>query len=828
MLKVPSSTYRVQLHAGFTLHQLHAQLDYLHALGVDWIYASPVLAAEPGSNHGYDQTDATRLNPALGTERDWGALHAERQRLGMGWLQDIVPNHMAYSMHNPWVRELLTHGEASTVARHFDIDWRHPAYRGRVMLPILGSPLPQAIEAGEVALADDGRGIRVYERVLPLSSRSLGRFDDLRAAALTDVLDAQHYALVHYAETDHTINYRRFFTVNGLICLRAERQETFDATHAKLLEWVRAGQIDGLRVDHIDGLLDPTGYLRRLREAVGPDTYLTVEKILEHGETIPDEWPIEGTSGYDFMAYTGQLLRQPAGHARLAAFAKTFTADVPGADREFARKVFDNKRDFLRRYMAGELDNLVHHARGALAGLPLAGDPERLRDTIAAWLAGFPVYRAYVRFGGFRESDRQLLAGVVDRAAAFDPGAGEGLGMLRAWLRSITRLDDRTAGFLQRAMQLSGPLMAKGIEDTTFYRHVEYLASNEVGDSPDPSHALGIEGWHDRMAERRLTDLNASSTHDTKRGEDARARLHVLSQAPAAWEAFAKTAHAALPPELHVPGDVFLLLAQSLIGAWPSYRTQAPGGLDDFLERLGGFADKALREGKRHSSWEAPVAETEQRARGVLAHWLHDDEVLAALARLDGRLAPQAYLNTLRTVVLKCCAPGAPDVYQGSEYGDFSLVDPDNRRPIDYPARRLSLATPVAPSVWAAAAPGEGFEFDRAKQAVLGRLLRERQRQSELWRHGQYVPVDVEGGEGRVLAFRRVHGDDSALVVLSVRNPPEQVWPTGRDFAAASVRLPQLGPTREVLSGRELELGGEVAVADLLHAGPAAVFVAAG
>ena len=828
-MRSPLSTYRVQLHAGFTFHQLHQQLDYLHALGIDWLYASPVVAAEPGSTHGYDQTDATRLNPELGTEADWEALHARRRALGMGWLQDIVPNHMAYSLHNPWVREVLKHGEASTVAKHFDIDWRHPEFRGRVMLPILGDELGVAIEKGDVRLSDDAEAIEVYGRRFPVSGRSRGRFPDLRAAPLVDVLAAQHYALTFWKRTNATINYRRFFTVNGLICLRAERKETFAATHELVLRWLSDGTIDGVRIDHIDGLLDPTGYLKRLREAAGDEAYIVVEKILEHGERLPDAWPIQGTSGYDFLAFANQLLRHPEGDPVLRQVAREYTEQIPGADRSVDQQVYDNKLMFLRTRMAGELDNLVHHAQGALAGLPLGMDAQLLGETVGEWLAGLPVYRAYVRFGSFRESDRKLLVHAIDRALRFGASQEHGLRLLRGWLRSITKLDDRTATFLQRAMQLSGPLMAKGIEDTTFYQHVDYIANNEVGDHPDVAHALSIDEWHDRMTERRLTDMNASSTHDTKRAEDARARLHALSAVPEAWAAFAKTAHDLLAEaDLAVPGDVFLLLLQSLVGAWPSRYGRGVDDREGFVARMIAFAEKALREGKRHGSWSEPNRDLEARCAEVIEFWIDDERLAEALTRLEAHVRPQAYLNAIRGLVLKCTAPGCPDIYQGAEYGDYSLVDPDNRRPVDYPARVMSLAAGAGRDPWELFdASDDRFDFDLAKQRLLQRLLHLRREQAELWRRGTYVPVDVDGADGRVLAYRRVHGDDQALVVLSIRSAAGEEWPHGSQFAGASVRLPRAGTMRDALSGTVVTFGNDTPVTDLLIAGPAAVYVQA-
>ncbi len=830
MTKQPLSTYRVQLHVGFKIQQLHQQLEYLHALGIDWIYASPVLAATAGSTHGYDQIDPSRLNPELGTEAEWRALHEHRRALGMGWLQDIVPNHMAYSLENPWVREILTHGEASTAAKHFDIDWRHPDFRGRVMLPILGDELTEVIAAGQVALTPQADGIQVYDQVLPLSSRSLGKFPDLQSAKLADVLDAQHYALTFWKTTNSTINYRRFFTVNGLICLRAERPETFAATHELIIEWLGRGDIDGVRIDHIDGLLDPTGYLKRLREAVGPEPYIVVEKILEHGETLPQEWPIEGSSGYDFMAHVNQLLRHPAGHAAVTATARHFTEHIGGSELPVDLQVFGNKLRFLRASMAGELENLVHHAQGALAGLPLGMDQPLLRETVAEWLAGFPVYRAYVRFGSFSESDRSLLVHAIDRAVALGAVQTDGLQRLRSWLRSITRLDDRTATFLQRAMQLSGPLMAKGIEDTTFYQHVDYLASNEVGDNPDIAYALSVEGWHDRMVERAPTELNAGSTHDTKRGEDARARLHALSADPASWTAFAKTAYDRLPAGEPLPGDTFLLLLQSLLGAWPSRMADAGNGDSGFATRMASFAEKALREGKRHSSWEDPNTSLEQRCDRVVRGWLADATFVAALQRYDEGISAQASLNAIRGLVLRCTAPGSPDVYQGAEYGDYSLVDPDNRRPVDYPARQLSLVSLARTDPWRAFSAVDeaagSFEFDRAKQGLLHALLNLRRDDPALWLLGSYVPVDVTGGDGRVVAFRRVFGDDQALVIVSIRSDASKRWPQGDDFVGAEISLPILGERVDALSARTVDFATVSAVSEMLAVSPAAVFVA--
>ncbi len=377
-------------------------------------------------------------------------------------------------------------------------------------------------------------------------------------------------------------------------------------------------------------------------------------------------------------------------------------------------------------------------------------------------------------------------------------------------------------------MQLSGPLMAKGIEDTTFYQHVDYLASNEVGDNPDISHAMSIEAWHDRMTERGLTEMNGGSTHDTKRGEDARARLHALSAAPGAWTAFAKTVESVLPEGQQLPGDVYFWLLQSVVGAWPSRRIESNAGSEDLEVRLAAFAEKALREGKRYGSWAEPNAAVEAQCAEVVTAWLSSPAFTLAMEKFDKTVRSQAYLNAIRGLVLRCTAPGSPDVYQGAEYGDYSLVDPDNRRPVDYPARNLSLIASTQIPVWQLFdADDDAFEFDRAKQRLVHVLLGLRQNNKALWLQGAYVPIEVIGGQGRVLAYRRVFGDDQAVVLLSIRSDAREMWPMADRFKGMSICLPTFGRGVDVLSGVAVDFGDETSVADLLARGPAAVFVAA-
>ena len=814
MSKQPLSTYRVQLHAGFPLASLRAQLDYLTGIGVDWVYASPVFAAVPGSTHGYDVI-SYELNPEICTPEEWASFHEERKRLGLGWLQDIVPNHMAFDVANPWVRELLRHGEASTVAKHFDIDWRHPMHRGQVMLPILGEPLADCIAAGHVRLDREARVLHVYDRELPLSTRSLGKLASRPDLPLPEVLAAQHYALAYWKDTHAEINYRRFFTVNGLIGLRQERPETFRATHALVLEWMRDGLIDGLRLDHIDGLTDPTGYLRKLREAAGEDAYIVCEKILEGHEELPDAWPVQGTTGYDFLASAQALLRDPERERDLVDVYASYVGDVGAPDRDthLARLVYDNKHWILHERMAGELTNVAHHAQGALAGLPLGLDVARLRRTIGAWLCGFPRYRVYPRRGRLPAEQRKLMVHAVDRALAIDNAEAEGLQMLRSWLRSITSVDGKTQDFLQSAMQLAGPLMAKGIEDTTFYQDFGLLAHNEVGADPSPSAALRVEEYHDRMLRRRLTDMNATATHDTKRGEDARVRLLALPHAAEAWRAFAKTAFAVLDElDSSLDRNHAYFLIQSLYSGAASAAELRENG---FAERLKALSTKALREGKRLSNWSEPDVVVEAAAHAGIVLLLRSEDLADALDVLLDLTAPLTWRITVALHVLKLTAPGAPDVYQGTEFLDYSFVDPDNRRPVDYAARRAALDTAPALDLAECTLPA-----DEAKVALLRRLLRARKSERALWQKGAYVPVRVEGRDReRFICYRRVFGDDSALVLIDLR--------PARAIVDIRVQLPAMGQQREVLTGRTRELGGAHEGAELLGGVSAAVYVPA-
>ena len=723
----PNATYRVQLHAEFTLADLAAQLDYLRQLGVDTVYASPVLAAAPGSTHGYDVTDPGRLNPELGSEADWRAVtHAA----GLGWMQDIVPNHVALSTHNPWLIDVLTHGRESRYAHHFDIDWDHPDFGGRMLLPVLGGSLEDAIREGHLAV-EEGT-LRIYDRHWPL------RPGTDTTADLAAVIDRQHYRPAHWQSASQSINYRRFFTVNELMGVRTEDDAVFADLHARTLADLRAGRIQHLRLDHVDGLLDPTGYLRRLRAAVGPEVGLYVEKILEPGERLPADWPVQGTTGYDFLAAVNRLLTDEANGATFSALYERLTGEeLP----DYAALVFRNKLMLVREHFGGELDNLV---RRWAPLVPEALRPE-LRMTLAHWLAAFPVYRIYPTGGALTAAELEYCQ---EAAVTVTHHAPQHARAALAFTNFLAQTDFAGPALeaLQRTQQLSGPLMAKGVEDTTFYQFWRQAHLNEVGGSADPAEGLPARAFHRFIRDRPATTMNATATHDTKRGEDARAFLQALSFYPAEWRHFVEEI-GGLVDTAGVRPRGFYLVLQCLVGSFPLHKSPERARL---RERLAAYLSKALREGKEMSDWAAPNEAYEARLRRLTDELLDNRVVVRRLRQLLETLWPQARHNSWAQLLLKCTVPGFPDVYQGTESWDLSFVDPDNRRPVDYAARRQWLQQTEF-----------GDHCPAQKAQLLHFLLQLRRDQPDFFRHADYRPTEA-GAD--CLAFRR-HRNGAVLSV---------------------------------------------------------------
>jgi (1->4)-alpha-D-glucan 1-alpha-D-glucosylmutase len=767
---IPRSTYRLQLTHAFPFSAAQAILPYLADLGISHVYASPITTARKGSTHGYDVVDPTCINPELGGDEGFRQLAAALRARGMGIIIDIVPNHMGVAGgENPYWNDVLRLGPDSPHARWFDIDWRGP-----LTLPILGATLPEVVASGDLR-REDGHLILYGEQALPLRPGSTG--DDLH-----DLLDRQHYRLVHWRTANDSLNWRRFFSINDLAGLRIEDPAVFEDTHRLYFDLFREGLIDGVRIDHVDGLTDPAGYCRTLRarfDAIrgGEDrAYIVVEKILAAGESLPADWGVDGTSGYDFMRDATALLHDPAGEASLKDLWQSL--DPPHADP--AAVVTQARRDMLSWQFDAQLaacvaafEALVAAERHAMPAMQ-AVTPSMLRRAIERLLWVFPVYRTYHDGRSAPAAD----AAARDKAwkdvqPHLPPGEAHVARMVLDWLGGDKQGEAAlVADAVRRFQQLSAPIAAKGVEDTAFYRYAPLLSANDVGSAPE-QFAISIDSFHQRAAERgRLFPhaMLASATHDHKRGEDVRARLAVLSAVPDLWRE-AATRWMDREPDLRVhPADRYQIL-QTLIGIWPQDANQALTA--GFGERIAAWLEKSLREGRLRSSWEAPDSDYEGRARLLADRLVRADDFRREMSALLDRIAPAAMANTLAQTALKFCVPGVPDTYQGCEAMDFSLVDPDNRRPVDYAAHQDRLA--------------DGAGDDGRKIGLVSRLARLRNRVPALFAHGSYQPIAATGlRAGHVIAFERQHAGKRLVCAVALRigaplvergrMPDEQWW----------------------------------------------------
>ncbi len=912
----PRATYRFQFHAGFTFDDAVKVAPDLIRLGISHAYASPIQKARPGSTHGYDIVDHGLINPELGGEEGFRRFSDALRANGLGLVVDIVPNHMGVGKDNPLWRSMLAWGPISPDSQAFDVDWDRPGLDGKILLPVLGRPYGESLEAGELRLVfepamggfcvafhderipvgpltwpvildqaaagmrpgsadraallgvadglrslarDAAQGEAVYERAALLAGglvEQIGRSRGLRKAvdaameafsgspgdsggfeALHRLLEAQAWRLAEWRLASSDLNYRRFFDVNTLAGLRVEIPAVFDRAHALIVRLVREGRIQGLRIDHIDGLADPEAYLRDLRRAVGDRVFIVAEKILEPGERLRP-WPLAGTTGYDVMGPLDGVFVDPAAEAALDALYDDVRADPrpPGEQLNAA------KTELLETSFASEREAIVLDLAALAAADRNTRDlvAARLRRAVVAMVAAFPVYRTYLGEGDPAAEDVALLDRVVEEAKSRLGPAGEAA---CAFVRSVLLDDGRTprrnpavaARIRRRFQQLTGPVMAKGLEDTLFYRHVRLLALNEVGG--DPSHfGLSVDAFHEAMQERARdwpNAMTATATHDTKRGEDARARLIALAEEPQAWaEALAETERLTASavtsgPKGQTPdaNDRWMIL-QTILGAWPVELLDGDDrkALASFRERLHGYVEKALRESKRRSSWLEPDAAYEAAAREWISAILSPKgQALAALRPLARRLAQRGALTSLARTALKCAMPGVPDFYQGTEFWDLSLVDPDNRRPVDYRARSKALGGAAKPQELLASWPD-----GRVKQALTRALLADRAASPELYGSGDYRPLRAEGARAaHVLAFARSAGSEAVVVVLprlaAKLLDGEGLLPRRAAWAGTTITLPE-GTWRDVVTGERLRASGEPApMAELFSRFPIAV-----
>ncbi|MDM4718850.1 malto-oligosyltrehalose synthase [Micromonospora sp. WMMA1363] len=759
MAAAVTSTYRVQIRPGFDLDATAGLAGYLADLGVTHLYSAPLLTATPGSAHGYDVVDHRTVNPELGGEPGRRRLLGALRTAGLGLVVDIVPNHagVAQPVTNPAWWDVLRRGRDSAYARWFDIDWE----RGRLLLPVLADdPAAQA----DLKIVDGE--LRYHEHRFPIA-------DGTGQGTAREVHDRQHYELVSWRRGDTELTYRRFFAVAGLAGLRVEDPAVFTATHQLVLAWAAAGEIDGIRVDHPDGLRDPAGYLTRLRAAV-PDGWLVVEKILEYGEELPD-WPVDGTTGYEALAAVSGLFVDPDAEGDFTAL----DTRLVGRPTSWPDLTHDSKLAAATRLLSAELTRL--------AALAPELDRHVVRVALAELAAAFAVYRGYPPEGA------RHLAAARAEAGRRRP---ELTGALDALTRRLRDPDDELA---KRFPQLTGAVMAKGVEDTAFYRWSRFVALNEVGGSPAHFGTPPVE-FHRFAAARHVrwpAAMTTISTHDTKRSEDVRARLAVLSELPERWAARVGGWLARVP--LPDPAIAHLLW-QTAVGAWPVERA-----------RLHAYAEKAAREASTATSWADPDPGFE-RAMHALVDALYDDPALnAELDAFAAEITPAGWSNSLGQKLVQLAMPGVPDTYQGTELWDNSLVDPDNRRRVDFAVRRDLLARLDAG--WLPPVDASGA----AKLLVVSRTLRLRRDRPGLFTGYRSVPARGPAA-GHVVAF-----DRGGAIAVATRLPVRLAVAGG--WRATTLPISVHGVT-DMFTGRVYS-GSELLLDALLSTYPVALLAPA-
>jgi (1->4)-alpha-D-glucan 1-alpha-D-glucosylmutase len=794
-MRTPVSTYRLQITAGFDLFAATRTLPYLHDLGVDWVYLSPLLEAEPGSDHGYDVVAHDRIDPARGGPEGLAALSAEARRLGMGVLVDIVPNHVGVATPhlNAWWWDLLQHGPSSPYAAAFDVDW--DAGGGRLRVPVVGDD--DLLDGGRIAhLSMDGDELRYHDHRFPLApSPEVSSLvepvetpdapSSLVEPVETPDPDAvharQHYELVSWRAADHDLNYRRFFAIETLAGIRVEDRAVFDASHVEIRRWFDEGLVDGLRVDHPDGLRDPASYLDDLA-ALTDGAYVLVEKILEPGETLERAWATAGTTGYDVLGPVDRVLTDPAGEGPLTALESR----LRGAPVDWQALIHDTKRAVADSILGSEVRRIVRELRVSTDRTHATGQAA-LVDAVAELVACFPVYRSYLPHG--QEHLDAALADAVRRRP-------ELAGTLREVWQELT---DPGHAVAWRFQQTSGAVMAKGVEDNAFYRWGRLTSLNEVGGDPS-EFSLPVEDFHAAMAERqrdRPLAMTTTTTHDTKRSEDVRARIAVLAELPDVWAESLDRLLALAP----LPDAGFgNLLWQAVVGVWPATR-----------DRLHAYAEKAMREAGDRTTWTDPDPSYEAAVHVAVDAAYDDPSVREVLDACVERIAGPGWSNAVAAKLVALTMPGVPDVYQGSELWVQSLVDPDNRRPVDYAERR-----DVLDRVLAGERPvltPHPDDRGHAKLLVTQAALTVRRHQPH--RFTTYAPVAASGeAAGHLLAF-----DRGGALSVATRLP---VGLAAHGWGATVLHLPE-GRWADLLTGREH--AGDAAAHELLADLPVALLI---
>ncbi|MGC9526824.1 MAG: malto-oligosyltrehalose synthase [Limnospira sp.] len=927
-MRIPVSTYRIQFNPNFDFEAAKKILPYLKELGISDIYASPIFKARSGSTHGYDVVDPNQINPELGSREAFEELIEELQNREMGWVQDIVPNHMAYDSENKLLMDILEHGSDSEYFDYFEIDWDqvYDDLRGRVLAPLLGDFYGNCLENGQLKLSYDESGLSVsyYDLKFPLRIESYATLISYKIGALSQSLGNRHpdvikllgvlyilkniptetssqqrrnqaefvrgllwelyqdnpeiknfidenidffngeegktesfnlmdrllsdqfYRLSFWKVGAEELNYRRFFTVNELICVRVEDYKVFQRTHDLIGQLVQSGQFTGLRIDHIDGLYNPIQYLRWLREKTG-DIYIVVEKILELDEKLPSNWPIQGTSGYDFLNYVNGLFCRSQNEKKFDDIYVRMT----GLTASYSDLLVEKKRLIADKNLAGDADNLAGLLKRVCGqyrygrDFTLAG----LKTAIMEFLVRFPVYRTYINQEGVNEADRIYVQQAIREAKGKLPELLNELNLIEKFL--FLDYDEFLSEenqqlwllFVMKLQQFSGPLTAKGIEDTLFYVYNRFLALNEVGGNPQ-HFGISLDKFHEYNRHRLASwshAMNATATHDTKRGEDVRSRLNVISELPDEWEERVKCwselnrhhkteTDGKLSPDQN---DEYFLY-QTLVGSFPFFEAE----YEEYVERVKQYVVKAVREAKVHTAWLRPDTDYEDGFINFVEQILdfsEENQFLADFRLFQEKIAFYGMFNSLSQTLLKLVSPGLPDIYQGTELWDLSLVDPDNRRPVDFEGRLSFLQeikrrcrTGIQNLIEDLVAT---CEDGRLKLFLMARVLEARQQYLEVFQTGTYKPVAVTGQySDRVIAFARSDGKNTAIAIAprfltGVIQPPQ--FPIGDVWGDTAIELPQGSGSswHEVIADGTISGGDQIAIAQILQHFPVALLI---
>jgi (1->4)-alpha-D-glucan 1-alpha-D-glucosylmutase len=887
MPRIPYSTYRLQLHKGFTFDDAASIADYLQELGISHVYSSPYLQAEVGSMHGYDVVDHQKVNSELGGPAAHERFCTRLGEAGLGQVLDIVPNHMSLGKENRYWSDVLENGASSRYASFFDIDWQpyEERLRNKVLVPVLADQYGKVLQAGGIMVVRHGNSFQVEcsEQKLPVAPQSLpvvlaraaeiaksntlnflaASFARLpapeyvdrqtilarerdkmvlkgllarlcleepaigdaldqavaelneNADALDDFLNQQNYRLAYWKTADQQLGYRRFFDVNTLIGLRVEREHVFDETHALVLDWLHRGVLDGVRIDHPDGLLDPAQYLRRLREHA-PEAWIVAEKILEPGEFLRESWPIEGTSGYDFLNVALRVLVWPEGMKALNDIYEEFTAEPT----DFRAIAHDRKINVTQEALGSDVNRLTT----LLVDICEAHRDQRdytraeMRRALREIAACFGVYRSYVEAGRgeLTDEDREYIERAIECAKQKRQDIDAGLFEFIRDVLTLKVKGKQETEFVMRFQQFTPPVMAKGVEDTAFYCYNRLVAMSEVGGDP-ASNGITVKEFHAYNAKMQATHphtMTTLSTHDTKRSDDVRARLAMLSEvaeefgtALNRWSRMNNDLRAELKLGEYPDRNTEYMLYQTLIGAWPIT-----------VERLQEYMLKAIREAKQKTTWTSNNQEFEDALSKFIDAILQHETFVTDLERFVETVKDAGRVNSLAQTLMKHTAPGVPDLYQGAEIWDLSLVDPDNRRPVDYRLRaKLLHEIKRMPAAKAAAEAMRRADDGLPKLWTIHRALcLRRERPQSFGAEAAYVPLKVTGSKAaHAIAYLR--GSDVATVL------PRLVGRLGGAWEHTAVKLPE-GMWTNRLTGASTS-GGKVAVGDLLRDFPVALLV---